>query len=77
MKPLEQGDELPLVVRSRITFDTRAPRDLREGELAVLYDVEDGHVFRFMSLDRPRLIAISIRDGRQRRALRKLFDVVA
>jgi hypothetical protein len=35
--------EAPCVVRSKIDFDTAFPRDLKAGEIAYLYWVEDSY----------------------------------
>ena len=53
-------------MRSKITWDSKAPRDLQEGELALLYEI-DGATLRMVSLDRPRLIVLSLNDGQPRR----------
>lgn len=54
------------MVRSKIAWDTKPPRDLQENELALLYEI-DGATLRMVSLDRPRLIVLSLRDGQPRR----------
>lgn len=70
---------VPCVVRSRQTFDTQAPRDLRTGELAYLYEVSDaGSVcaLKLVSLERGVHFVIHLGPS-QARKLEAWFEHVA
>jgi hypothetical protein len=69
---------LPCVVRSRQTFDTQEPRDLRTGELAYLYEVtESGSVcvIKLVSLERSKHFVIHLGPS-QARKLEAWFELV-
>ena len=64
------------MIRSRVSFDTAEPRDLRAGELAYLYEViESGSAcaVKLVSLERGKHYVISL-GSNQARKLVAWFD---